>query len=138
MWCLFFATTESHKIPETILGRCQRFDFKRVTVADITQRMREILKAEKIEAEEAALNLIARAAEGSMRDALSILDQVISFSGMKVTAQAVRESIGLIGTELVYALLKNILERNAKDGLTIVQGAFTQGVDLKNALEGSD
>jgi DNA polymerase-3 subunit gamma/tau len=130
-----FATTESHKIPETILGRCQRFDFKRVTVAEITQRMREILKSEKIDSDEAALNLIARAAEGSMRDALSILDQVISFSGMKITAQAVRESIGLIGTELVYALLKNIVERNAKDGLIIVQGAFTQGVDLKTLLK---
>lgn len=130
-----FATTESHKIPETILGRCQRFDFKRVTVSQITERMREILANEKIDAEEAALNLIARSAEGSMRDALSILDQVISFSGMKVTAQAVRESIGLIGTELVYALLKNILERNAKEALTLVQGAFTQGVDLKTLLK---
>jgi len=126
-----FATTESHKIPETILGRCQRFDFKRVTIAQISQRMKEVLAAEKIDYEEASINLIARTAEGSMRDALSILDQVISFSSMKVTAQAVRESIGLIGTELVFALLKNILDRNAKEALVVVQAAFTQGVDLK-------
>ena len=126
-----FATTESHKIPETILGRCQRFDFKRVTIAEITECMKGILLSEKIEAEPAALNLIARAAEGSMRDALSILDQVISFSGLKVSAEAVRQSIGLIGTELVFALLKSILERDAKQALTVVQGAFNQGVDLK-------
>jgi DNA polymerase-3 subunit gamma/tau len=126
-----FATTESHKIPETILGRCQRFDFKRVTVAQITDRMKEVLVAEKIEAEDAALNLIARAAEGSMRDALSILDQVISFSGMKISAQAVRESIGLIGTELILALVKNILSRDAKSALGVAQQAFNQGVDLK-------
>ena len=130
-----FATTESHKIPETILGRCQRFDFKRVTVAEITQRCKEILTQEKIECEDAAINLIARAAEGSMRDALSILDQVISFSGMRVTAQAVRESIGLIGTELVFALLKTVLERDGKAALMLVQNAFNQGVDLKVLLK---
>ncbi len=130
-----FATTESHKIPETILGRCQRFDFKRVTVVQIIDRMKDILKAENIESEDAALNLIARAAEGSMRDALSILDQVISFSGLKVNAAAVRESIGLIGTELIYSLLKNVLERDAKSALTIVQNAFNQGVDLKVLLK---
>ena|GEM_PF-133978 len=130
-----FATTESHKIPETILGRCQRFDFKRVTVAQIMGHLKNVLAQEKITYEEAALNLIARGAEGSMRDALSIADQVISFSGMKITSQAVRESIGLIGTELVFAILKNILERNAKEGLSHVQGAFQQGVDLKMLLK---
>jgi DNA polymerase-3 subunit gamma/tau len=130
-----FATTESHKIPETILGRCQRFDFKRMTLAQISDRCKEVLHAEKIEFEDAALNLIARAAEGSMRDALSILDQVISFSGMKVTAKAVRESIGLVGTELVLGLLSDILKRDAKSALQKTQGAFQQGVDLKVLLK---
>lgn len=130
-----FATTESHKIPETILGRCQRFDFKRVTVAQITGRLREVLASEALEFEPAALNLIARAAEGSMRDALSILDQVISFSGSGITAAAVRESIGLIGTELVLELQKAILSRNAKEALTLIQNAFQQGVDLKVLLK---
>ncbi len=126
-----FATTESHKIPETILGRCQRFDFKRVTVAQIVERMKEVIAAEKMEAEDAALNLIARAAEGSMRDALSILDQVISFSGMKISAQSVRESVGLIGTELILALVSKILARDAKGALAVAQQGFNQGVDLK-------
>ena len=130
-----FATTESHKIPETILGRCQRFDFKRVTVTQISERVKEVLTAEKIQYDEAAINLIARAAEGSMRDALSISDQVISFSGEKVTAAAVKESIGLIGNELVFTLLKNVLERDTKDALLIAQNAFNQGVDLKTLLK---
>jgi DNA polymerase-3 subunit gamma/tau len=130
-----FATTESHKIPETILGRCQRFDFKRVTVTQIVDRASEVLRQEGIEFEPAALTLIGRAAEGSMRDALSILDQVISFSGMRVTAAAVRESIGLIGTELVQAILGSVLERNAVAALSTLQGAFNQGVDLRALLK---
>ncbi len=130
-----FATTESHKIPETILGRCQRFDFKRVTVAQVVERTTQVLQAEKIDFEPAALNLIARAAEGSMRDALSILDQVISFSGMRVSAAAVRDSIGLIGTELVLSLLAAVLERNAVVALSILQTAFGQGVDLRSLLK---
>ncbi len=130
-----FATTESHKIPETILGRCQRFDFKRVTVAQIVERVTQVLNSEKIEFDPAALNLIARAAEGSMRDALSILDQVISFSGMRVSATAVRDSIGLIGTELVLSLLTAVLERNAVPALSTLQTAFNQGVDLRALLK---
>ncbi len=130
-----FATTESHKIPETILGRCQRFDFKRVTVAQIVERVTQVLNSEKIEFEPAALSLIARAAEGSMRDALSILDQVISFSGMRVSAIAVRDSIGLIGTELVLSLLTAVLERNAVPALSTLQTAFNQGVDLRALLK---
>jgi DNA polymerase-3 subunit gamma/tau len=130
-----FATTESHKIPETILGRCQRFDFKRVTVSQISDRVKEVLASEKITYEESAINLIARAAEGSMRDALSISDQVISFSGLKVTSAAVKESIGLIGNELIFTLLKHILERQTKEALLIAQNAFNQGIDLKLLLK---
>ena len=130
-----FATTEPRKIPDTILGRCQRFDFKRVTVAQITGRLREVLAAEKIEAEDAALAILARAAEGSMRDALSLLDQVISFSGERITASAVRESIGLIGTAIGIELLRGILSRDVKSALALVQDAFNQGVDLKVLLK---
>ena len=106
-----------------------------MTVAQITGRLREVLAAEKIETEEAALGLIARAAEGSMRDALSILDQVISFAGARITASHVRESIGLIGTELGLELLGNVLKKDAKTGLAIIQNAFNQGVDLKLLLK---
>ena len=78
------ATTEPHKIPATILSRCQRFDFKRVTVKDMTDRMKKICNEENIEVEEKALNLIARNSQGALRDALSILDQCISFSDNKI------------------------------------------------------
>ena len=78
------ATTEPHKIPATILSRCQRFDFKRVTVKDMTDRMKKICNEENIEVEEKALNLIARNSQGALRDALSILDQCISFSYNKI------------------------------------------------------
>ena len=130
-----FATTESHKIPETILGRCQRFDFKRETVSQISELVKNVLTAENIAYEESAISLIARAAEGSMRDALSISDQVISFSGLKVTAAAVKESIGLIGNELIFTLLKHVLERQTKEALLIAQNAFNQGIDLKLLLK---
>ena len=78
------ATTEPHKIPATILSRCQRFDFKRVTVKDITLRMKRICTEENIEVEDKALNLIARNSQGALRDALSILDQCISFGDSKI------------------------------------------------------
>ena len=78
------ATTEPHKIPATILSRCQRFDFKRVTVKDMTDRMKKICNEENIDLEEKALNLIARNSQGALRDALSILDQCISFSDNKI------------------------------------------------------
>ena len=106
-----------------------------MTVSEISEQLRRVLASEKIEYEEAAIYLIARAAEGSMRDALSILDQVISFSGLKVSAQSVRDSIGLIGTELVMTLLRHVLERNAKAALVTVAGGFQSRRRLENAFK---
>src|SRR5690606_30039484 len=91
-----FATTEPHKIPATILSRVQRFDFRRITSAQAQEHLAAIAKAEGIDADPGALALVGRAAEGSMRDALSLLDQVIAFSGSRVTVDHVRQSIGLI------------------------------------------
>lgn len=126
-----FATTEPHKIPATILSRCQRFDFRRVTIAQIQSRIEEVTKAEGIKVEPGALPLIARAAEGSMRDALSILDQVIAFSGNTLTPQSVRESIGLIESQTVLGILEAILARKPADALTLVDQAYQQGHDLR-------
>src|SRR6185503_12017362 len=100
-----FATTEAHKIPATILSRCQRFDFRRYTSAQIQPHLAKIAKAEGIQAEPAALAMISRAAEGSMRDALSLLDQVIAFSGTKVTVDSARDSIGLIEGHTVLGIV---------------------------------
>jgi DNA polymerase-3 subunit gamma/tau len=126
-----FATTEPHKIPGTILSRCQRFDLKRVTTAQIQARLIEILNAEGVEFEPAALALIARAAEGGMRDSLSLLDQVLAYSSEKVTAQAVRESIGLINGQAVLGILKSIFSREPRSALELVDRAYSEGHDLR-------
>jgi DNA polymerase-3 subunit gamma/tau len=126
-----FATTEPHKIPATILSRCQRFDFRRVTQTQAQQRLVEVSKAENLTIEMGALALIARAAEGSMRDALSLLDQVIAFSGGDITVQSVRDSIGLIEGQTILGILTGIFARKPLDALELVEAAYQRGHDLR-------
>ena len=126
-----FATTEPHKIPATILSRCQRFDFRRVTMAQIQTRLGEVTQAEKIQAEPGALALIARAAEGGMRDAMSLLDQVVSFSGNKISAQSVRESVGLIEGQTLLGIVSGIFARKPVEALALVEQAYQRGHDLR-------
>jgi len=125
------ATTEAHKIPSTILSRCQRFDLKRITMAEIQTRLAEVAKHEKIEIESGALALLARAAEGSMRDALSLFDQVIAYAGSKISTEAVRDSIGLIGGSTVLGILSGIFARKPLESLKLVEDAYLAGHDLK-------
>ena len=126
-----FATTEPHKIPATILSRCQRFDFKRHTVAQIQPHLVQVALDEKIQADPAALAIIAKAAEGSMRDALSLLDQVIAFSGSTVTSQSVRDSIGLVGGQTLLGILRAIFARQALTAIALANDAYSAGHDLK-------
>ncbi|HUP58513.1 MAG TPA: DNA polymerase III subunit gamma/tau [Bdellovibrionota bacterium] len=126
-----FATTEAHKIPATILSRCQRFDFRRYTPAQIQPHLSKIAKSEGINAEPAALSLIARAAEGGMRDALSLLDQVIAYSGTKITVETTRESIGLIAGQAVLGILSGIFRRKPLEALALVDQAYQRGHDLR-------
>ncbi len=126
-----FATTEPHKIPPTILSRCQRFDYRRVTLAQIQTRLTQVTAAEGIQAEPGALALIGRAAEGSMRDALSLLDQVIAFSGTNVTTQSVRESVGLIAGQALISILRGVFARQPLEALAVVDHAYQQGHDLR-------
>jgi DNA polymerase-3 subunit gamma/tau len=126
-----FATTEPHKIPATILSRCQRFDFRRVTQAQAQQRLIEISKAEGLKVEAGAFALLARAAEGSMRDALSLLDQVIAFSGGDITVQSVRESIGLIEGQTLLGILQGVFSRKPLEALDKVEQAYQRGHDLR-------
>jgi DNA polymerase III subunit gamma/tau len=126
-----FATTEPHKIPATILSRCQRFDLRRVTLVQIQERLAEVARVEGIAAESGALTLLARAAEGSMRDALSLLDQVIAFSGHTITAQSVRESIGLIEGVTLLGILKGVVERKPLEAISFVNQAYQAGHDLR-------
>ncbi|MCD4738748.1 MAG: DNA polymerase III subunit gamma/tau [Anaerolineae bacterium] len=121
------ATTEVHKIPATVLSRCQRFEFRRIPLADITQRLQKISLAEKIEAEPQALDLIARAATGSMRDATSLLDQMAS--GGAVRADYVRQILGTERREVVQTLIQAWLDKQLKVGICTINAAVDDGAD---------
>ena len=95
------ATTEPHKIPVTILSRCQRFDFRKIPAVKVVERLREIVAAENLQGSELALGLIARRGEGSMRDALSTLDQVIAFCGEQAADEDVQGLLGMVDRRLL-------------------------------------
>ena len=112
------ATTEVHKIPITILSRCQHYDFKRISIETITDRMRDLMQTEQVEVEEKALRYIAKAADGSMRDALSLLDQCIAFYlGQKLTYDHVLEVLGAVDTDVFSRLLRQIISQDWKEML---------------------
>jgi DNA polymerase-3 subunit gamma/tau len=122
------ATTEFHRVPPTIRSRCQRFDFHRGTIADITRRLEQVLAAEGFTAEPAALHLVARAADGSWRDALTALEQVIAFSeGGTITAQTVYNALGLLEDETLMQLTDALLERDAGRALQLLEGQMLLG-----------
>ncbi len=125
------ATTEAHKIPITILSRCQRYDFKRISVETITKRLQDLIVEEHIEAENRALHFIAKAADGAMRDALSLLDQCIAFYfGQKLTYDKVLEVLGAVDTEVFSELLRTIMARDILDAIHLLEKIVIQGRDL--------
>ena len=123
------ATTEVHKIPATIISRCQRFDFRRISESDIFHRLSEIAKTENIEYEDDALKLIADYTDGGLRDAISMLDQ-LSISG-KITAENTRYLVGASGQFVVNNFLEFLIEKNEMAALDIIVNLFNQGADLK-------
>lgn len=134
-----FATTEPQKIAQTaapVLSRLQRFDLKRIGTAEIVARLEYILGEEKIQAEPEALTMIARAADGSMRDALSLADQVISLGEGHVTAEAVRIALGLVPEDEYLDVLAIIVERRAGDVFAAVRRLADGGVDFSSFLAG--
>jgi DNA polymerase-3 subunit gamma/tau len=126
-----FATTEPHKVPVTILSRCQRFDFKRIPLDEILKQLEKIATTEGIEISRVALSLIAREAEGSMRDAESLLDQVVSFAGSKVDDKYISDILGIIDRELLFEASQAILEGSAEKCMEIVDRIYTYGYDIK-------
>jgi DNA polymerase-3 subunit gamma/tau len=128
------ATTEPHKIPATILSRCQRFDFKRVTVKDMTARMQKICNEENIVVEDKALNLVARNSQGALRDALSILDQCISFGDNKIEYKDVVELLGTVNVEQLFELAKCIIEQDTRQSLQILNEFVIWGKDIRNLI----
>jgi len=137
-----FATTDPQKIAQTaapILSRLQRFDFRRIGPHAIVARLQQVLAAERLEAQEDALQLIARSADGGMRDGLSILDQVLSFGteGGPVTAEQVREVLGLIPDDLYGEMLRLVAERDAKAVFPLVERLVDGGADLGEFVAGA-
>jgi DNA polymerase-3 subunit gamma/tau len=124
------ATTEMHKIPATVLSRCQRHEFRRVPVADIVKQLEQIAQSEGIQAETAALTLIARQATGSLRDAISLLDQMAS-SGQPVSLALTQTILGTVASQTVLDLVDAILDKRADAGLTTIHRALDAGADAR-------
>lgn len=127
-----FATTEPHKVPLTILSRCQRFDFKRIPFREIQGHLKKILTEEGIEFEGSGLYAIARQADGSLRDAQSLLDQVIAFGGT-VTEANVADALGLMDRNILFELLTAVVEKDSARCLNLVEKMHDFGYDLKRA-----
>ena len=129
------ATTEKHKIPVTILSRCQKYDFKRISVDTITNHLASLMEKEQIDVEERALRYIARAADGSMRDALSLLDQCIAFYlGQTLTYDNVLEVLGTADTSVFSTLLRSILRHDSMAALDVIDTMITEGRELSQFL----
>ena len=125
------ATTEVHKIPVTIMSRCQHYDFRRITIETISNRLMDLMAKEQVDVEEKAIRYIAKAADGSMRDALSLLDQCIAFYlGRKLTYDNVLEVLGAVDTDVFSRLLRNIICRDVPKVLDTVEELVMQGREL--------
>lgn len=129
------ATTEVHKIPITILSRCQRYDFKRISIDTIAGRLAELTQAEQIDVDDRALRYVARAADGSMRDALSLLDQCVAFHfGEKLTYDNVLEVLGAVDNRVFSKLFQAVLASDTKACIREIEEMITQGRDLSQLV----
>jgi DNA polymerase III subunit gamma/tau len=124
------ATTEPHKIPATIISRCQRFDFRRLAVPEIAHHLGYIVETEGYGAEEEALTAIARAAQGCMRDAISLLDQMLSYGSDTVTFAQVQGALGAVNSQAVSALVEAVANKDVAAGLTLIQQLLLEGASL--------
>lgn len=131
-----FATTEPQKVPETIQSRCQRYDFRRISTEQILAQLEKICTQEEITYEKSGLELIARRADGSMRDALSLLDQVFSFCQDTINENEVRSVLGLVETETYNSILQAILEKSPQPVLDAVEDILGRGFDLLEFIVG--
>lgn len=130
------ATTESQKIPYTIISRCQRFDFRRISEAQIIEQLKRICLDEGIEYDEKVLTYVVREADGSLRDAESILDQVIAYSGKHVTEKDVTDVIGVVERDVSYGIVKCLIERDPKTGLELIARTLEEGHDAYQLYKG--
>ena len=126
-----FATTEVHKIPATITSRCQHFNFRRIPRREIIARLQSVAQKNEVAIEERSLSAIAQASEGSMRDALSLLDQAVAFGGKTISDQDVEEMLGSVPNELVWRLVETIIHQNPATALELVGEVIDHGYDLR-------
>ncbi len=127
----FFATTEPHKVPVTILSRCQRFDFKRIPPALIVEQLAKITGSEGIKISREGLGLISREAQGGMRDAESLLDQVVSFTGPSVADRQIMDILGIVDRDLIFEASAAVIEGNAEACVRIVERIYNFGYEIK-------
>ena len=131
-----FATTEPHKVPATILSRCQRFDFKRIPVDQIIAQLRLICEKEGIQIDEESLLILAKKADGSLRDAESLLDQLVSFVGAAIRVDQVLDAFSVVSQELYFEFSEILKERDLQKGLRFVDRLINSGYDIKEFLMG--
>lgn len=132
-----FATTDIHKVPLTIISRCQRFDFRRIELIDIKNLLKKISLEEQIDIDNESLTLIAKKADGALRDAESIFDQVVSFCGTQITSRDLRQMLNLIDDDIYFDLSDSIISKNFKSAFEITNKIYTYGwnfIDFINGL----
>jgi DNA polymerase-3 subunit gamma/tau len=127
-----FATTEPHKIPATILSRCQRYDFKRIPLKELTESLKRIVEKEGIQISQRSLLVIARESEGSMRDAQSLLDQVISYGGKEIRDEDITEVLGLIDQKVLSDTVDAIADKDGEKCIEIVEHIYHYGYDIQH------
>lgn len=129
-----FATTEPHKVLPTILSRCQRFDFRRIKVGEIVDRLRHICVEESITIDDESLHVIAGKADGALRDALSLMDQVIAFCGVTVTHEALLSALNIVGQDTLFDIIESIRAHDSSRVLSILDSLLQQGNDMQELL----
>lgn len=131
-----FATTAPQDVPPTILSRCQRFEFKRIPFNDLVDTISAISQKEGLEMEKEAIYTLARKADGSLRDSLSLLDQMIAYGGKEITKKIVDQTLGLVEQEVYFDLTKIILEKESRKGLELLERLIDSGIDLQEFVAG--
>jgi DNA polymerase-3 subunit gamma/tau len=131
------ATTEAHKVPLTIISRCQRYDFRRIPIEQMVAKLADISAHEGIEVSDDALHLVARIANGGLRDAENLLEQVAVSYGSPISEDDVRQLLGLGGDEMALELVGHVIGKSVKDGIATVNNASEQGTDLRQLLRGT-
>lgn len=131
-----FATTEIHKLPATVISRCQRFDFCRIAIEAIIKNLKSISEKEGLEVDDEALLLIAKKGDGSMRDAQSIFDQIVALCGRTITKEQILQSLNIVDQDFYFRVTDLVKARDAKGGIDLVQEIMSRGYDIKEFLCG--